>query len=115
MSFLLDLSLSTATYGIFGAIVLTVVQGGLVWATAKLFAEMLGSTNWVAKVFTIFVSWMSWVLGGGIVWALLGGGGGFFEGGIWFFAVLPTGIYGSIAAAILWLVLSADGSEKSHG
>ncbi|GEM_PF-3421960 len=97
------LDMSYAFLGLGGTIFFSLLQGALVFALAYFVARTLGSTHWLAKMALVLSSWLVWVVGGMFVWALLGGGFGFFEGGVPLMIVLPTGIYGAIVAAVLWI------------
>ncbi|MDQ4420006.1 hypothetical protein OOT33_06070 [Sphingobium sp. DEHP117] len=102
-------TLSYVTLGFMGTLLFAALQGALVWALAALVAHILGTKHWAAKLTLIALSWLAWVVGGMAMWSALGGGGGLFDGGLPVLAVIPTGIYGSAAAAAaaLWLYFGA--------
>ena len=100
----LDLGMTLAAYGFVVTVLLMGVQGGLVWASAAAIAGRLGWNNAPARVALMVGCWAAWLVGGAVVMTLLGFGGGLFEGGIWLFSVVPSGIYGSLLALLGWLV-----------
>lgn len=101
--------MSYAMLGIGGTIFFSLLQGALVFALAYAVARLLGARRWLAKTALVFASWLVWMVGGMFAWALLGGGFGFFGGGLPIMIVLPTGVYGAVLAAILWIM---DGRAK---
>ena len=104
----LDLSFTIALFGWIGTAILMGVQGGLVWLLAYGLARKLRRWSVAAKLVLIFTSWLVWTVGRITVWTLLGGGGGMFEGGIFVLTVIPSGIYGSILAAIAWIAAPVE-------
>ncbi|QZD90024.1 hypothetical protein K3148_01005 [Qipengyuania aurantiaca] len=98
-----DLGGTLAVYGYFGTLALMALQGGLVWLGAWALTRGRPRTHFLIKLCAVAVSWLGWVVIGATLAGFLG-----FLGLAMVVSVLPSGIYGSLLALVIWAVWDSD-------
>lgn len=79
-------------------------QGGAVFATACWGLHRLGTDHWLAKVAAMAVSYAGWIIFTFIVYALIGGEGGYMDGFALLLSLCWTALVSSFLYLLAWLL-----------
>lgn len=96
----------------FGMAIFAVAQGAVIFLTAFGFSEMAKAKHWASKIGWMTLSYLVWILITFFLWTLLGGGGGFMDGGMIPLTLSFTALCSSALFLLVWIAAPHFGERK---